>query len=104
MYPFPPPRVWAPQVSICAFAAGVFTGGGGLKNQLKKFAIGLGTTCFVSDNAGSETNARVAVAISQPEVAHLRSVLSDLQCYVQAQQSAASFFFFCNRRDSLGLH
>ena len=41
---YPPPRVWAPQVSICAFAAGVFTGGGGLKNQLKKVAIGVDVT------------------------------------------------------------
>ncbi len=65
-----------------------------MKNQLKKVAIGVGTTCFASDNSGSETNVQSAVAISQPEFAHLRSVLSDLQCYVQAQQSLASFFFF----------
>ncbi len=63
MYPPPPPRIWAPQVSICAFAAGVFTGGGGLKNQLKKVAIGVDTTCVASDNSGSETNAQGAVAI-----------------------------------------
>ena len=68
MYPSPPLRVWAPQVSICAFAAGVFTGGGGLKNQLKKVAIGVDTTCLASENSGSETNAQGAVAILQPRV------------------------------------
>ena len=61
----PPLRVWAPQVSICAFAAGVFTGGGGLKNQLKKVAIGVDATCLASDNYGSETNAQGAAAISR---------------------------------------
>lgn len=62
----PPPRVWAPQGSICAFVAGVFTGGGGLKSQLKKVAIGVDTTCLASDNSGSETNAQGAVAIFGP--------------------------------------
>lgn len=75
MYP-PPPRVWAPQVSTCAFAAGVFTGGGGLKNQLKKVAIGVDATCLASENSGSETNAQGAVAMlgqaqSLPKVAIL---------------------------------
>jgi len=58
---YPPPRIWAPQIDICAFVAGVFTGGGGLKNQLKKVAIGIDTTCFASDNSGSETNIRVGI-------------------------------------------
>ena len=62
----PPPRIWAPQIDLCAFAAGVFTGGGGLKNQLKKVAIGVDTTCFASDNSGSETNAQGAVAMFVP--------------------------------------
>jgi hypothetical protein len=62
MYP-PLPRIRAPQISICAFAAGVFTGGGGLKNQLKKVAIGVDATCLASDNSGLETNAQGAVAI-----------------------------------------
>lgn len=31
-----PPRIWAAQISICAFLAGVFTGGGGLKKQIKR--------------------------------------------------------------------
>ena len=34
-----------------------------MKNQLKKVAIGVDTTCVASDNSGSETNARGAVAI-----------------------------------------
>ena len=59
----PPPRTWAPQVSICAFVAGVFTGGGGLKNQLKKIAIGIGATCFACDNSDSETNVQGAAAV-----------------------------------------
>ena len=59
----PPPRTWAPQVSICAFVAGVFTGGGGLKNQLKKVAIGVDTTCFASDNSGSEASVQGEVAV-----------------------------------------
>lgn len=62
---YPPPRVWASQVSTCAFAAGVFTGGGGLKNQLKKVAIGVDTTCLASDNSGSVTNAQIEVALSK---------------------------------------
>jgi 3-hydroxy-3-methylglutaryl CoA synthase len=37
-----------------------------LKNQLKKVAIGVDTTCFASDNSGSETNAQGAVAIFVP--------------------------------------
>lgn len=34
-----------------------------MKNQLKKVAIGVNTTCLASDNSGSETNAQIAVAI-----------------------------------------
>lgn len=60
---YPPPRIWAPQIDICAFAAGVFTGGGGLKNQLKKVAIGVDTTCMSSGDSGSETNALGAAAV-----------------------------------------
>jgi len=59
---YPPPRTWAPQVSICAFVAGFFTGGGGLKNQLKKIAIGIGATCFACNNSGSEANVQGAAA------------------------------------------
>jgi hypothetical protein len=66
---YPPPRIWAPQIDICAFAAGVFTGGGGLKNQLKKVAIGVDATCLASENSGSETNAQGAVAMrSRPSI------------------------------------
>ena len=75
-----------------------------MKNQLKKVAIGVGTTCFASDNSGSETNVQSAVAIALPEVSYLRSDLSDLQCYVQAQQSLASFFFFLQQTGFPGSH
>jgi hypothetical protein len=37
-----------------------------LKNQLKKVAIGVDTTCVASDNSGSETNAQGAVAMFGP--------------------------------------
>jgi hypothetical protein len=64
--PPPPPRVWALQVSICAFAAGAFAGGGGLKNQLKKVAIGVDATCLASNDPDSETNVQGAVATFKP--------------------------------------
>ena len=35
-----------------------------MKNQLKKVAIGIDTTCFASDNSGSETNIRVGIVSS----------------------------------------
>ena len=37
-----------------------------MKNQLKKVAIGVDTTCLASDNSGSETNAQGAVVILRP--------------------------------------
>ena len=59
----------APQISICSFVAGVFTGGGRLKNQLKKVAIGADTTCLASDNSVSETKAQGVVAVrSKPSI------------------------------------
>ena len=59
----PPPRTWAPQVSICVFVEGFFTGGVGLKNQLKKVAIGVDATCSASGSYGSETNVQSAEAV-----------------------------------------
>jgi hypothetical protein len=35
-----------------------------LKNQLKKVAIGVDTTCLASENSGSETNVQGAVAVN----------------------------------------
>lgn len=37
-----------------------------MKNQLKKVAIDVDTTCFASDNSDSETNAQGAVAMFGP--------------------------------------
>jgi hypothetical protein len=37
-----------------------------LENKLKKAAIGVGTTCFASDNSGLETSGQGAVAIFVP--------------------------------------
>ena len=45
-----------------------------MKNQLKKVAIGVDTTCLASENSGSETNVQGAVAILQPRVPCLRFV------------------------------
>ena len=61
----PPPRILAPQISICAFAAGVLTGGCVLKNQLKKVAFGVDATCLASDNSGSETNVQGATSFAK---------------------------------------
>ena len=101
-----PPRVWAPQVSICAFAAGVFTGGGGLKNQLKKVAIGVDTTCLASENSGSETNAQGAVAILQPRVLACGSYglprCTATACSRNYRQRNISLF--CIRQDIPGHH
>jgi 3-hydroxy-3-methylglutaryl CoA synthase len=37
-----------------------------LENHLKKVTIGVDAACFASDNSGSETNGRGAVAIFVP--------------------------------------
>jgi len=46
-----------------ALRAGVFTGGGGLMNQLKKVAIGIDLACFADKDFGSDTNTQSAVAM-----------------------------------------
>jgi hypothetical protein len=60
-----PPRIRATQTVFWALRAGVFTGGGGLMNQLNKVAIGVDTTCSAAGNSGSETNVQSAVALNQ---------------------------------------
>jgi len=60
---YPPPRIRAPQIVFLALRAGVFTGGGGLMNQLKKVATGKDLACLASKYSGSDTNTRSAVAM-----------------------------------------
>lgn len=81
-HPHPTPRIWAPRISICAFVAGGFTGGGRLKNQLKKDAIEVDTACLASDSTGSETNVQGAATIFGPSnpssvIHHYHVVFSD---------------------------
>lgn len=63
MYPPPPPRIRAPQIVFLALRAGVFTGGGGLMNQLKKVATGKDLACLAGKYSGSDANTRSAVAM-----------------------------------------
>lgn len=63
-----PPELDAADQYLCVFS-GVFTGGGGLKNQLKNIAMGIGAACLASDNFGLTTKAQGAVAIrSNPSI------------------------------------
>jgi hypothetical protein len=62
MYP-PPPRIRAPQMAVWALRAGVFTGGGGLMNQLKKVSTGKDLACLAGKDSGFDTNTQTAVAM-----------------------------------------
>jgi hypothetical protein len=61
--PPPPPRLRVPQMTFWALRAGVFTGGGGLMNQLKKVAIDIGPKCLSGNASGFDANSRSAVAL-----------------------------------------
>ncbi len=60
---YPPPRIRAHQMTVWALRAGVFTGGGGLMNQLKKVTTGIGPTCLAGNDSGSGADTRGAVAM-----------------------------------------
>ena len=60
---YPPPRIRAPQMAVWALRAGVFTGGGGLMNQLKKVATGKDLACLAGKDSGSDMNTQSAVAV-----------------------------------------
>ena len=58
-----PPPIRAPQTVFWALRAGVFTGEGGLMNQLKKVATGKDLACLAGKYSGSDANTRSAVAM-----------------------------------------
>lgn len=70
MYP-PPPRIRAPQMAVWALRAGVFTGGGGLMNQLNQIGIGVvANNDFLKSRPDRETTVAGAVAMPEKDAPH----------------------------------
>lgn len=60
---YPPPNSGASDGCLGVASGGVFTGGGGLMNQLKKVTTGKDLACLAGKHSGSDANTRSAVAM-----------------------------------------